>query len=414
MAERVGPYEVTELLAAGGMAEIFLGRKPGPGGFEKPLVIKRITKKLIGDREIEAMFLDEARVQALLDHPNIVQIYDFGEEKGSYFIAMELIRGATLRWVIDNATAVRRPIPLQHALHIASDILSGLHYAHERSDDDGTPLKLIHRDISPVNILISKSGIAKLCDFGVAKSEMQRVMTRAGIVKGKFRYMAPEQLNAEAIDRRADLFSVGAVLWEMLVGRRLFDHGSEDDVVAAIRAGDYPAPSDFRPGLPRPVDRILRRALHANRDRRFRSGREFQLACEEILRLLPQASNSVLVGEYVTAELDGTAGLGVPTRKRQYTPENDSLVASGFEALDPPVPSSPTTINQPPSADIEEPQSSVAPAPTILGRMFAAGLLLLAMVFGGFGKAFEGIVSLISPRNKDTPEVRISRTQMRD
>jgi serine/threonine protein kinase len=410
----VGPYEVTELLAAGGMAEIFLGRKMGPGGFEKNLVIKRITKKLIGDREIEAMFLDEARVQALLDHPNIVQIYDFGEEKGSYFIAMELIRGATLRWVIDNAVAVRRPVPLQHALHIASDILSGLHYAHERADDDGTPLKLIHRDISPVNVLISRSGIAKLCDFGVAKSEMQRVMTRAGIVKGKFRYMSPEQLNAEPLDRRADLFAVGTVLWEMLVGRRLFDSQSEDDVVAAIRAGDYPAPSDLRPGLPRPVDRILRRALATNRDRRFRSAREFQLACEEIMRLLPQASNSVLVGEYVSSELDGTAGLGVPTRKRQYTPENDSLVASGFEALDPPVPSAPTTISNPPPAEVDEPMASVAPPPTIIGRLLGAMLVFPAAVFGGFGKLLEAIGSLASPRGNKQPEVRISRTQMRD
>ncbi len=413
MAERVGPYEVTELLAAGGMAEIFLGKKLGPGGFEKHLVIKRITKKLIGDREIEAMFLDEARVQALLDHPNIVQIYDFGEERGSYFIAMELIRGATLRWVIDNANAVRRPVPLQHALRIAGDVLSGLHYAHERAEDDGTPLRLIHRDISPVNVLISRSGIAKLCDFGVAKSEMQRVMTRAGIVKGKFRYMSPEQLNAEPLDRRADLFAVGTVLWEMLAGRRLFDSQSEDDVVTAIRSGNYPPPSDYRPGLPRPVDRILRRALHPNRDRRFRSAREFQLACEEIMRLLPQASNSVLVGEYVSSELDGTAGLGVPTRKRRYTPENDSLVASGFEALDPPVPSAPTSISAPPSAEIEDPIGMVAPPPTILGRMLGAALVFPAAVFGGFGKAIEGIGALVSPRKKQ-PEVRISRTQMRD
>src|SRR5688572_4027993 len=172
------------------------------------------------------MFVDEARVQAHLDHPNIVQIYDFGEEKGSYYMAMELVHGATLRWVIDNATAVRRPIPMQHALRIAADVLCGLHYAHERTDDENTPLKLIHRDISPVNVLMSRAGIAKLCDFGVAKSELQRVMTRAGIVKGKFRYMSPEQINAEPLDRRADVFAVGTVLWEMLVGRRLFDHSS--------------------------------------------------------------------------------------------------------------------------------------------------------------------------------------------
>lgn len=414
MGERVGPYEVTELLAAGGMAEIFLGHKGGPGGFEKELVIKRIAKKLLGDREIEHMFIDEARVQALLDHPNIVQIYDFGEERGSYYMAMELVRGATLRWVIDNAAAVRRPIPMQHALRIAADVLCGLQYAHERVDDKGAPLKLIHRDISPVNVLISRAGIAKLCDFGVAKSEIQRVMTRAGIVKGKFRYMSPEQLNAESLDRRADLFAVGTVLWEMLAGRRLFDHNSEDDVVAAIRKGDYPAPSSVRPGIPRPIDRILRKALHPNRDKRFKSARDFQLACEEILRMLPSASNSVLVGEYVSAELDGTAGLGVPTRRRQPTPENDSLLASGFEALDPPVPSSPTTISNPPPADfLDEASDRAAPPPSLLGRVAGAALVAPAAVFGGVGKALEGLGALFSPRRRD-PEVRLTRTQMRD
>lgn len=414
MPERVGPYEVTELLAAGGMAEIFLGHKDGPGGFEKQLVIKRIAKKLLGDREIEHMFIDEARVQALLDHPNIVQIYDFGEERGSYYMAMELVNGATLRWVIDNAAAVRRAIPLQHALRIAADVLCGLHYAHERTDDNGTALKLIHRDISPVNVLISRAGIAKLCDFGVAKSEIQRAMTRAGIVKGKFRYMSPEQLNAGDLDRRADLFAVGTVLWEMLTGRRLFDQQHEDDVVAAIRKGDCPPPSELRPGIPRPIDRILRKALHSNRERRFRNAREFQLACEEILRMLPHASNSVLVGEYVSAELDGTAGLGVPTRRRQYTPENDSLLASGFEVLDPPVPSSPTTISNPPPADYaDEGSDRVAPPPSIIGRVAGALLVAPAAVFGGVGKAIEGVGSLFAPRRRD-PEVRLTRTQMRD
>src|SRR5688572_23528279 len=142
--------------------------------------------------------------------------------------------------------------------------------------------------------------------------ELQREMTRAVIVKEKLCYVEPELKNGEPYDRRADLFAVGCVLWEMLVGRRLFDHPNEDDVVATIRRGDYPAPSEFRPGVPRPVDRILRRALHPQRDKRYKSAREFQLACEEILRLLPTASNSVLVGEYVSSELDGTAGLGVP------------------------------------------------------------------------------------------------------
>jgi eukaryotic-like serine/threonine-protein kinase len=408
MSEKVGPYEVTELLAAGGMAEIFLGHKAGPGGFEKPLVIKKITKKLLGDREIEQMFVDEARVQALLDHPHVVQIYDFGEDRGSYYIAMEFVNGATLRWVIDNAVAVRRPIPVEHALRIVADTLSGLHYAHERQGDDGSELRLIHRDISPVNILVARSGTAKLCDFGVAKSQIQSTHTRAGIVKGKFRYMPPEQINGETLDRRADVFAVGCVLWEMLIGRRLFDHASEDDAVTAIRAGDYPAASEMRGGVPRPVDRILRRALHPNRERRFKTARDFQLSCEEILRLLPSPSNSVLVGEYVSAELDGTAGLGVPTRRRQHTPESDSLIASGFEMLDPPVPNGPTRIAPPPAAELEEAAPDAPPPPGALARMAGAAFLAPAAAFGAVGRVVEVIFDA-GGRGQDT-DVRVTRT----
>jgi serine/threonine-protein kinase len=414
VSERIGPYEVTELLAAGGMAEIFVGRKTGPGGFEKPLVVKRIHKKLLGDREIEAMFVDEARVQALLDHPHIVQIYDFGEDRGSYYIAMEYIAGATVRWVIDNANAVRRPIPVQHAVRIAADVLCGLHYAHERADDDGQPLRLIHRDISPVNVLVARSGQAKLCDFGVAKSELQRVMTRAGIVKGKFRYMSPEQLNAEPLDRRADVFAVGCVLWEMLVGRRLFDTPNEDEVVAAIRAGNYPDPSDLRPTVPKGIDRILRRALHPNREKRFRNAREFHLTLEDALRQLPAASNAVLVGEYVSAELDGTVAEYSARTVRRPTPAPEAFLASGFEMLDPPVPSAPTLISLPPQPAIEADESDSRTVgrhqPGTLGRLLGATIMAPAALFSGIGFGVEKLADVIQMK-KPQPTVRVTRTR---
>lgn len=410
--ETVGPYEVVQLLAAGGMAEIFLGRKVGPGGFEKRVVLKRIAKKLLGDREIEAMFVDEARVQALLDHPNVVQIYDFGEDRGSYYIAMEFVAGATLRWVIDNAAAVRRPIPVHHALRVASDILAGLHYAHELSDDEGQALGLIHRDISPVNILVARNGTAKLCDFGVAKSQLQSVLTRAGIVKGKFRYMSPEQLNADRIDRRADVFAVGVCLWEVLVGRRLFDHESEDDAVAAIRAGDYPSPSDFRAGMPRAVDRILRRALHLDPERRFKSAREFQLACEEILRLLPKTSNSVLLGEYLSAELDGIAGL-MPDRQRSPRRDEGSLVGTGFEMLDPPIPTHPTQIVHADEAFLLEESTEALPPPSAMGKVASLALMVPAGAFAGIAKAAEAIGGLVSKGRKDG-DVKVTRTTSRE
>jgi eukaryotic-like serine/threonine-protein kinase len=362
MIDKLGPYELFEPLASGGMAEIFVAKKTGPGGFDKPLVVKRIHKKLLGDREIEAMFVDEARVQALLDHPNVVQIYDFGEDKGSYYIAMEYIDGATLRWVIDNANAVRRPVPLQVALRISADVLLGLHSAHELRDGHGQQLRLIHRDISPVNILVGRTGHAKLCDFGVAKSELQRVMTRAGIVKGKFRYMAPEQLNAEPLDRRADLFSVGCVLWEMVVGRRLFDHADEGDVVDAIRDGAYPAPSDVVGGIPADIDRLLRRACHPNRDKRFRTAVEFARACEHISRTLQNPAGTSDVADYICAELDGMAeasqcGHG---RNRSAPRAAHDALSLGFDRLDPPVPTGPTVIRA--RDDVQRPLDPLGPS----------------------------------------------------
>lgn len=413
MLENVGPYEVDQLLAAGGMAEVFLGRKTGPGGFEKTLVIKRITKKLLGDREIEAMFVDEARVQALLDHANVVQVYDFGEERGSYYIAMEFVAGATLRWVIDNAVAVKRPLPLHHALRITGDVLAGLHYAHELEDGYGGHLGLIHRDISPVNVLVSRAGIAKLCDFGVAKSELQRVFTRAGIVKGKFRYMSPEQLNARPLDRRADIFSVGACLWEMLAGRRLFYHQNEDDVVAAIRSGDYPPASQFRAGMPRAIDRILRRALAADPRDRFRSARDFQLAVEEILRLLPKGSNSLLLGEYVSAELDGTAGL-VRDRTSVREQESSSILASGMEALDPPVPKQPTQIVNPEETEFDE-STAALPPPSALGKVAGAAIMGPSVAFAGVARTAQAVGGLFTKEKRSKEEgVKVTRTTSRD
>lgn len=347
--EIVGGYQITQLLAAGGMAEIYLARKVGPGGFEKRVVLKRIAKKLLGDREIEAMFLDEARVQALLDHPHVVQIHDMGVDKGSYWIAMEFVSGATLRWVVDNANAVGRPIPMSHAMRIISDVLNGLHYAHELADAKGRPLNLIHRDISPVNVLVSRTGCAKLCDFGVAKSRLQSVMTRVGIVKGKFRYMAPEQVNAAPLDRRADIFAVGAVLWEILAGRRLFDQQPEDAVVDAIRSGEYPSVREFRSEVPRAVDRMLKRALDPDPDKRYATGRDFQLACEELLRLLPESSNAASLGEYIVSELEGTAGLSTVPKDGQIADES-GLLAANFELLDPPLPDASRSNAQNPSS----------------------------------------------------------------
>jgi serine/threonine-protein kinase len=390
--EIVGGYEITQLLAAGGMAEIYLARKVGPGGFEKRVVLKRIAKKLLGDREIEAMFLDEARVQALLDHPHVVQIHDMGAEKGTYWIAMEFVAGATLRWVIDNANAVGRPVPLGHALRILSDVLNGLHYAHELMDHRGRPLNLIHRDISPVNVLVSRAGCAKLCDFGVAKSRLQSVMTRVGIVKGKFRYMAPEQVNAVPLDRRADVFAVGVVLWEMLAGRRLFDQTPEDAVVEAIRSGKYPSVCLFRPHCPRALERVLQRALQPDPEKRFATAYEFQQACEELLRQMPLSSNSATLGAYLVSELEGTAGLEAGKRNDQLADES-GLLSANFELLDPPLPE-PTHARRVDTVTDFSDENEVGP----VMRILAALLMAPAWVFGSVASLIRTLANVGSHR----------------
>lgn len=407
--ETVGPYQVNRLLAAGGMAEVFLGYKVGPGGFKKQVVIKKIAKKLLGDQEIHAMFLDEAKVQALLDHPNIVQIHDFGEEKGSYYLVMEHVSGCTLRWLIDNAVAVRRPIPVQHALRITSDILAGLHYAHEKKNQKGESLHLIHRDISPVNVLIGRTGTAKMCDFGVAKSQLQTVLTRAGIVKGKFRYMSPEQINSEKLDRRSDVFSVGICLWEMLVGRRLFNDTSETGIAASIRSGVYPAPSKFRRNLPRALDRILSRSLALSKKDRFSGTRDFQTACESLLQLQPKTSNCILLGDYVVSEIDGTVESG-----QAKTVKSPPITGwgSGFEALDPPVPQGPTQIVLQEDTEFLE-DTELMPPPSFIGKAAGLALMVPAGAFAGVTKTVSFIGDALSPKQK-TDSVQITRTTSKD
>jgi eukaryotic-like serine/threonine-protein kinase len=407
--ETIGPYQVNRLLAAGGMAEVFLAYKMGPGGFKKQVVLKRIGKKLLGDKEIHSMFLDEARVQSLLDHPNIVQIHDFGEVKGSYYLVMELVAGCTLRWLIDNGVAVGRRIPLQHALRISSDILAGLHFAHEKMNRRGEPLHLIHRDISPVNILIGRHGMAKICDFGVAKSQLQSVFTRAGLVKGKFRYMSPEQINSEKLDRRSDVFSVGICLWEMLVGRRLFDHPSETGVAASIRSGVYPAVSRYRSDIPRALDRILSRALSLSPRDRFSSARDFQTSCESLLQLLPKPSNSILLGDYVTSEMDGTVQ---PAKTNSVFTTQTSEWASGFEALDPPVPQGPTQVASRENTDFVE-DTEMLPPPSIVGKAVGMALMAPAGAFAGVTKTLAVIENAFS-KKEQKDQVQITRTSPDD
>src|SRR5262245_29041210 len=222
LPEQFGKYSLLGHLATGGMAEVWLARQVGMQGFEKIVVIKRARPEL-SDRETTRLFLDEARLVATLQHPNIAQVYEIGSVSGSYFFVMEYVDGADLRRLIEASVAKRQRIPLADAVYIIAHVCTALHYAHEKHDLDGRALQIIHRDVSPSNVLLSHDGAVKVCDFGVAKAHSRNgESTERGVLKGKFSYMSPEQAQSKPLDRRSDVFSIGILLYELTTLTKLF------------------------------------------------------------------------------------------------------------------------------------------------------------------------------------------------
>jgi len=273
-------YQILAKLAAGGMAEIFLARGASVGGVERYCVLKRILHEHAKDAQFVQMFVDEARLAAQLHHPNIASLYDIGMLGDSYFFTMEYVHGETIRSMLERAQELRRPLPLACVLTIIAGAASGLHHAHERNAHDGRPLGIVHRDVSPANLMVSYEGNVKLVDFGVAKAEDRAVETRSGTVKGKISYLSPEQCRAERVDRRSDLFSLGIVMWEMLTGARLYRRDSDFDNMTAIVKEPPAAPSTRRPEVPRAVDEIVLRLLAKSVTDRFQTAAEVVEAIE--------------------------------------------------------------------------------------------------------------------------------------
>ena len=231
--ERLGQYELVKRLAVGGMAELYLATSPGLKGFKHSLVLKKLLPELASDRAFVEMFLGEARIAGELNHPNIAHVYEVGEANGAYFIAMEYVDGPNLRAVSNGARRAGKPISPYLAAKIVSCVCDGLGYAHDlRDPESGEPLRIVHRDISPENIIIARNGSVKVVDFGIAKASFQLHRTQTGIVKGKLQYMAPEQMSQNRqIDCRADIYSLGVVLYELLAGAR--PYVAKDDVALA-------------------------------------------------------------------------------------------------------------------------------------------------------------------------------------
>lgn len=280
----LGPYELLQRIATGGMAEVYLARRAGPHGFQKVVAVKRILPQLAQDTDFVAMFVDEARVCARLAHPNIVQVFDFGEHDGELYMAMEYVDGTTAARLVRAAASRGEEVPLDAALYIALGVLRGLDYAHNARDDEGKPLDLVHRDVSPGNVLIDRSGAVKLTDFGIARAAEIERRTDAGQLKGKLGYMSPEQVVGRELDARSDLFTVGIALAELVMLRPLFSGPSEIDVLMRIRDADLGVLDRAGSRVPDDVRAVLFRALARDRALRYPSAAAFAEGIEEILR----------------------------------------------------------------------------------------------------------------------------------
>ncbi|HEY3234055.1 MAG TPA: serine/threonine-protein kinase [Polyangiaceae bacterium] len=275
-----GRYTLLSKLATGGMAEVFVAMQRSDLGMEKLVALKRLLPALSRETKFIEMFVSEARTAATLTHPNIAQVFDVGELEGAYFIAMEYIEGADLRTLRRVRRAKGRPtfVPLAHSLHFITQVLAGLEYAHEKKDIQGEPLDIVHRDISPQNLLVDFSGNLKIVDFGIAKSAVQLgEETKIGELKGKIAYMSPEQARGENIDSRTDVFATAVVLFELTSGKRLFSGSNEVELLEKVYASEYPRPSSVRPGYPEELEAIVMRGLSQDRERRYQSAREMLL-----------------------------------------------------------------------------------------------------------------------------------------
>jgi serine/threonine protein kinase len=267
-------YRVIEKLESGGMAEVFRAESTGLEGFRKQVAIKRVLPHLGRSSKYISMFLDEARLSAQLSHSNCVQVFDIGVRDDAYFIVMEFVDGANLKSIATSVQNTGRTFPIPAATYIAHEICKGLSYAHELTDRSGASLGLVHRDVSPPNVLVTKHGEVKIVDFGLAKASSQLEESEPGVIKGKFAYLSPEAAHGEEVDCRADIFAVGIILWELLASQRLFTGDTDVQILHKVQAAKVPPISQINRSVPHELERIIHRALARDRHARYSSARE--------------------------------------------------------------------------------------------------------------------------------------------
>lgn len=310
--ERLDRFELIAELASGGMATVFLARLGGVAGFQRFVAIKRLHPHLANDRDFIQMFLDEARIAARLHHPHVVPIMEIGESEKGYYLVMEYIEGDTLARLMARSAQSGNALPTKVAIRAALDALAGLHAAHEMTDDEGKPLEIVHRDVSPQNILVGVDGSSRITDFGVARAASRLTTTKSGQLKGKLSYMAPEQARGKGIDRRADVFAMGIVLWELLARKRLFKgDGGEAETLNKVMNEPIPHLHDANAELPEPIAAVCMQALERDVDKRFKTAAIFAETLEKA------ASDAGLLGapRDVAAHLELVIGTDISQQR---------------------------------------------------------------------------------------------------
>jgi eukaryotic-like serine/threonine-protein kinase len=342
-------YRVIDRLEAGGMAEVFRGEAVSVQGFKKQVAIKRVLPHLAQNKSFIRMFLDEARLGARLNHANIVTVFDIGAADNTYFIVMEFVDGANLKTVLDALRKTGARPGLKEMLYIGLEICKGLSHAHTLRDENGTPLNIVHRDISPPNILITRGGEVKVTDFGLAKATTQLEKTDPGVVKGKFSYLSPEAAMGKEVDARADVFAVGILVWEALAGRRLFLGESDYETVKKVQKAEVPSLRSFHKDVDDELDALLKKAMARDRDERFGSAQELGDAIADYL-----IHHRLMVTSYDIARMmTGVVAVRERERAKRADPsiidkliQDELLAFTSLDQLDDPLNPSSSAVRQ--------------------------------------------------------------------
>src|SRR3989338_5707931 len=281
--KKLGDYLILEKIAHGGMAQIYKAQTTDPKGTGRLVVIKRILPHISSNKDYISMLVDEAKMASQFSHGNIAQIYDFGRVDDDYFIVMEYVDGKTLGEIFKAFQSRPEAIPIDILVYVVMQVCQGLEYMHSRKDPQGKSLGIVHRDISPQNVIVSHSSDVKIIDFGVAKAFDRESYTESGVLKGKFAYMSPEQVDGSDLDNRSDIFSAGIILWEMLTGKRLFKQRTNQMTIKAIRKAKVPKLRNIRSDIPKDLEKIILQALHKNRKKRYASAAEMGYDLSRIL-----------------------------------------------------------------------------------------------------------------------------------